>query len=139
MKVHANAALGPKGRLTMARRVVEQGWSVTEAAAAAGVSDRTCSTWVVRYRCEREAGLVDRSSAPQTVANRSDELHTSRASPARSCLPGRCAGFRAGGQRSRSSSIPVVRPSTHETLAPGERSSAPVRTRHDERNVELHC
>jgi transposase-like protein len=69
MKVHANAALGPKGRLTMARRVVEQGWSVTEAAAAAGVSDLTCSKWVVRYRCEGKAGLVDRSSAPRTVAD----------------------------------------------------------------------
>jgi transposase InsO family protein len=73
MKVHANAALGPKGRLTMVGRVVEHGWSVTEAAAAAGVSDRTCSKWVVRYRCEGEAGLVDRSSAPRTVANRTDE------------------------------------------------------------------
>jgi transposase InsO family protein len=73
MKVHANAALGPKGRLTMARRVVEQGWSVAEAAAAAGVSDRTCSKWVVRYRCWGETGLVDRSSAPRTVANRTDE------------------------------------------------------------------
>ena len=75
MKVHANAALGPKGRLTMVLRVVEQGWSVTEAAVAAGVSGRTCSKWVARYRTEGEAGLVDRSSAPKTVANRIDE-HT---------------------------------------------------------------
>jgi transposase InsO family protein len=73
MKVHANAALGPKGRLTMVVRVVEQGWSITEAAEAAGVSGRTCSKWVARYRCEGEAGLVDRSSAPKTVANRTDE------------------------------------------------------------------
>jgi transposase InsO family protein len=73
MKVHANAALGPKGRLTMVRRVLEQGWSVAEAATAAGVSGRTCSKWVARYRGEGEAGLVDRSSAPRTVANRTDE------------------------------------------------------------------
>jgi transposase InsO family protein len=73
MKVHANAALGPKGRLTMVVRVVEQGWSVAEAAAAAGVSGRTCSKWVARYRAEGAAGLVDRSSAPKTVANRTDE------------------------------------------------------------------
>jgi transposase InsO family protein len=73
MKVHANAALGPKGRLTMVVRVVEQGWSVTEAAEAAGVSGRTCSKWVARYRAEGEAGLVDRSSAPKTVANRTDD------------------------------------------------------------------
>ena len=52
MKVHANAPLGPKGRLTMVLRVVEEGWSVAEAAMAAGVSDRTCSKWVGRYRAE---------------------------------------------------------------------------------------
>ena len=73
MKVHANAALGPKGRLTMVLRVVEQGWSVTEAAGAAGVSGRTCSKWLARYRSDGQAGLVDRSSAPKTVANRTDE------------------------------------------------------------------
>jgi transposase len=73
MKVHANAALGPKGRLTMVLRVLERGWSVAEAAAAAGVSGRTCSKWVARYRGEGEAGLVDRSSAPKAVANRTDE------------------------------------------------------------------
>jgi transposase InsO family protein len=73
MKVHANAPLGPKGRLTMVRRVVEQRWSVTEAAEAAGVSDRTCSKWVRRYRAAGEDGLLDRSSSPATVANRTDE------------------------------------------------------------------
>jgi len=75
MKVHANAPLGPKGRLTMVVRVVEQGWSVTEAAEAAGVSGRTCSKWVDRYRQEGEAGLLDRSSAPKSIPHRTpDEL-----------------------------------------------------------------
>ena len=32
MKIHANAPFGPKGRLTMVRRVLEQEWSLTEAA-----------------------------------------------------------------------------------------------------------
>jgi len=73
MKVHANAPLGPKGRETMVLRVLEQGWSRTEAAMAAGVSDRTCSKWLRRYRAEGEAGLLDRSSAPKTVANRTSE------------------------------------------------------------------
>jgi hypothetical protein len=35
MKVHANAPLGPKGGLVMVERVLEQGWSLAEAAAAA--------------------------------------------------------------------------------------------------------
>jgi transposase InsO family protein len=73
MKLHANAALGPKGRLTMVRRVVDLEWSVTQAAEAAGVSDRTCWKWVSRYRLEGEAGLVDRSSAPRLVAHRTGE------------------------------------------------------------------
>jgi transposase InsO family protein len=73
MKVHANAPLGPKGRETMVRRVVDGGWSVAEAAAAAGVSDRTCVKWLGRYRADGRAGLVDRSSAPAVVANRTDE------------------------------------------------------------------
>ncbi|HEU4975861.1 MAG TPA: leucine zipper domain-containing protein, partial [Baekduia sp.] len=64
MKVHANAPLGPKGRLTMVCRVVEQGWSLTEAAAAAEVSERRAGEWVRRFRAEGELGLLDRSSAP---------------------------------------------------------------------------
>ena len=64
MKIHANAPFGPKGRPTMVARVVEQGWSLAEAAEAAGVSERTCSKWVARYRAEGEPGCVDRSSAP---------------------------------------------------------------------------
>jgi transposase InsO family protein len=73
MKLHANAPFGPKGRLTMVRRVVEEGWSVTEAAEAAGVSERTCWKWVGRYRCEGERGLLDRSSAPARVPHRTPE------------------------------------------------------------------
>jgi transposase InsO family protein len=75
MKVHANAPLGPKGRLFMVRRVIEQGWSLTAAAEAAGVSERTCSKWVARYRAGGELGLLDRSSAPRSVPHRTpDEL-----------------------------------------------------------------
>lgn len=73
MKLHANAALSFRQRERMVRRVVEQGWSVREAALAGEVSDRTASKWVGRYRAEGLAGLLDRSSAPLFVANRSDE------------------------------------------------------------------
>jgi len=69
MKLHANAPLGPKGRATMVRRVLEEGIALTEAAEAAGVSARTAGKWVRRYREEGEAGPVDRSSAPRRVHN----------------------------------------------------------------------
>ena len=75
MKVHANAPLGPKGRLTMVRRVIDERWSLTEAAEAAGVSDRTCRKWRDRYLADGEAGLLDRSSAPRSIPHRTpDEL-----------------------------------------------------------------
>ena len=73
MKLHANAPFGPKGRLTMVRRVVDDRWSLTEAAEAAGVSECTCSKWVKRFRREGEAGLCDRSSAPARVPHRTPE------------------------------------------------------------------
>jgi transposase len=73
MKLHANAALSFRQRERMVRRVVDQGWSVREAALAAEVSARTAGKWVARYRVEGSAGLLDRSSAPFFVANRSAE------------------------------------------------------------------
>src|SRR5215218_4150739 len=75
MKLHANAALSLRQRLRMVERVVQRSWTIRDAAAAAEVSERTCSKWVARYRAEREPGLLDRSSAPNAVANRTDE-HT---------------------------------------------------------------
>jgi transposase InsO family protein len=57
----------------MVRRVVDEGWSLTEAAMAAEVSERTCSKWVRRYRSEGEAGLLDRSSAPRSIPHRTPE------------------------------------------------------------------
>jgi transposase InsO family protein len=70
MKLHRNAALSWNGRRQLAERVVVQGWTLTAAAAAAGVSVRCGRKWVGRYRLEGEHGLYDRSSAPHQVANR---------------------------------------------------------------------
>ena len=70
MKLHRNAALSWSGRLVLARRVVEQGWTLTAAAAASGVSVRCARKWVGRYRLDGAGGLQDRSSAPRRVANR---------------------------------------------------------------------
>ena len=73
MKLHGNAGLSPKGRLLLAGRVLDDGWSLAAAAEAAGVSERTAGNWVARYRAEGEAGLLDRSSAPRCVPGRTDE------------------------------------------------------------------
>jgi len=54
----------------LAVRVVVEGWTLTAAAEAAGVSVRCARKWVGRYRLEGEQGLFDRSSAPKRVANR---------------------------------------------------------------------
>ena len=70
MKLHRNAALSWNGRRLLVSRVVENGWTMTAAAAAAGISVRCARKWVSRYRLEGEPGLFDRSSAPQRVANR---------------------------------------------------------------------
>jgi transposase InsO family protein len=70
MKLHGNAALSWQGRRRLARRVVEEGWTLVAAAAAAGVSVRCARKWVGRYRLEGEQGLADRSSAPRRVGNR---------------------------------------------------------------------
>jgi len=51
MELHANAALSLNKRRQLARRVVEEGWSLTEG----------------------EAGLLDRPSAPGRVWNRTCE------------------------------------------------------------------
>src|SRR3954453_21348899 len=73
MKLHANAALSLNKRRLLCQRVVEEQWTVTTAAAAAEVSVRCARKWVARYRADGAAGLLDRSSAPATVANRTDE------------------------------------------------------------------
>jgi transposase InsO family protein len=73
MKLHGNAALSLNGRRRMVRSVIEHDTAIVDAAQAAGVSARTCSKWVARYRAEGDAGLLDRSSAPHYVHNRLSE------------------------------------------------------------------
>ena len=70
MNLHANAALSWSGRRRLCELVVDEGWTVVAAASAAGVSVRCARKWIGRYRLEGLAGLCDRSSAPQHVANR---------------------------------------------------------------------
>jgi transposase InsO family protein len=56
--------LTPKGRALLVERVLEQGWTVQEASAAAGVSRRTTYKWIHRFEAEGPQGLFDRSSRP---------------------------------------------------------------------------
>jgi transposase InsO family protein len=53
--------------------VVDDGWSISAAAAAFQTSSKTCGKWVSRFKASSESGLLDRSSAPHRVANRTDE------------------------------------------------------------------
>ena len=79
MKLHRNAPLGPKGRAVMVRRAVEEGWSLMEAAAAAGMSERA------------------RSGAGATAPRASSASRTAPRRPRRSPT----APMRAGSRRSQ--------------------------------------
>jgi transposase InsO family protein len=69
MKLHGNARTCPKSRKLLVERI-ETGWSLMEAAAAAGISDRSARRWLKRWREEGEPGLFDRSSAPHRLPHK---------------------------------------------------------------------
>ncbi len=73
MRLHGNARTCLHSRSLMVRRVLEEGWTLAQAAEAAGVSVRTVSKWLARFRAEGGDGLVDRSSAPVVVPHRTPE------------------------------------------------------------------
>jgi transposase InsO family protein len=69
MKLHANHRTCPSSRCLICRRVLEEGWTLRQAADAAGCSVRTAAKWISRYRAgDRE--LLDRSSRPQRSPRR---------------------------------------------------------------------
>jgi transposase InsO family protein len=67
---HANATLTPKGRLQLARLVVDKKWPLARAAERFSVTAGTAKRWADRYRAALAAGLApltvmcDRSSRP---------------------------------------------------------------------------
>jgi transposase InsO family protein len=63
---HPNARLTIHGRLLLATRV-EEGWTVSAAARAAGVSRQTAGKWVRRYRESGTGGIRDASSRPHRM------------------------------------------------------------------------
>jgi transposase len=73
MKIHANARTCPNSRKLLVKRVEEEGWSLMVAAEAASISERSARKWLGRWRAEGEAGLLDRSSAPRRIPNRTPE------------------------------------------------------------------
>src|SRR3954468_18318856 len=62
---HANAALTPRGRLRLARLIVDEGWPIARAAERYEVSWPTAKRWAERYRHHGVAGMADRSSRPR--------------------------------------------------------------------------
>ena len=72
MRCHANARLCPIGRRLLVDRIERDGWTVRRAAESAGIGERTARKWLARFRAEGAVGLMDRSSAPHVVANRTD-------------------------------------------------------------------
>jgi transposase InsO family protein len=71
MRLHGNARLTPFQRALLCTRVREEGWTVEEAAEAAGCSERTVYRWLARH----DAGepMTDRSSTPKRVPGRTPQ------------------------------------------------------------------
>src|ERR1700761_3271018 len=67
---HANAKLAPRGRLELARCVVDEGWPLRRAAERFQVSPTTAQRWAERYRQFGEAGMSDPSSRPHPSPRR---------------------------------------------------------------------
>jgi len=67
MNSHKNARLTAPGRAKLVRRVLDQGQSAGEVAAALGVCAKTVRKWVARFEAEGAAGLSDRSSRPHRL------------------------------------------------------------------------
>lgn len=67
MDYHQNARTTVWSREQMARRVIEQGWTLKATAAAFHVSVKTVAKWVMRYQRQGVAGLLDRSSRPRRL------------------------------------------------------------------------
>ncbi len=67
---HANAALTPRHRLKLGRAVVEDGWTVSYAAAVFNVSWPTANKWAARDRTGGPAAMEDRSSRPHSCPRR---------------------------------------------------------------------
>ena len=64
MRLHGNHRTCPSSRRLLCWRVLEEGWTLRQAAEAAGCSERTGWKWLRRYR-DGDHELLDRSSRPR--------------------------------------------------------------------------
>ena len=137
MRVHANAKLGPAGRIALIRKI-ESGHSLRAAAAESSVSVATAHRWWCRYASaalgERVTGAwaQDRSSRPRRSPRLLDADEQQRICDARrrtNLGPGRLAGLlgrarstiwkvlaRHGLSRRRRGERETVRPSVCEVV-----------------------
>lgn len=76
MDVHKNARSLPASRALLVRRADKEGWSLSAAASAAGMSVRRAREW--RRRAHADEPLEDRSSIPKRQPNRIGEQERSR-------------------------------------------------------------
>jgi transposase InsO family protein len=76
--VHANAVLTPRGRLLLARLIVDEGWPIVRAAEHFHVSWPTAKRWATRYVEMGEAGMGDRCSRPHHSPNRTSQVMVRR-------------------------------------------------------------
>jgi len=76
MNIHKNARLTPQGRYLLVERITQRGWSVAQAAQAAGLSTRQAYRWCARYRTGNTAALQDRSSAPRRCPRQTSAAQT---------------------------------------------------------------
>lgn len=101
MKVHANAALGPAGRLALVQ-AIESGMTLRAAAASLNVAPATAHRWWHRWKAAGEeerrsrSWLLDRSSRPRRQPRRltpAEEEPILRARRETGLGPGRLAGI----------------------------------------------
>ena len=80
---HRTARLNEYGRKLLVTRVIVEGWTVSTATRAQGVSRATGYKWVRRFQAEGVAGLVDRSSCPHHSPRRTPQSEVDRILQAR--------------------------------------------------------
>lgn len=73
MDLHQNARSCPASRVLLVERVTNCGWTVRDAAAAAGMSESRAYHWLRRFRQQGVDGLLDRSSRPLTSPHRTPQ------------------------------------------------------------------